>query len=77
MIVWVTSQLEEGLQIKTMKEKDNLLIELVSHNLAKFTFKEKRMALEALNIKVWIDNDCITAHGVIPIPEGDIVSQPL
>ena len=48
--------------------------ELARSNLAGFSFENKRLALEALNIKVWIDRDNITIQGAIPITDTVIAS---
>jgi len=47
---------------------------LVKQNLRDFTFEDKRLALEALQIEIWVDGDTINVLGSIPIIEGDIVS---
>ncbi len=46
---------------------------LVRQNLKDFTFEDKRLALEALQIEIWVDGDTITVLGSIPIIKGDIV----
>jgi hypothetical protein len=51
--------------------------ELVSKNLTEISFENKRLALEALNIKVWIDGENIRIEGPIPISEGVIVTTQL
>lgn len=48
--------------------------ELAKSNLADFTFENKRLALQALNIKVWVDGENITIEGAMPVAESDIVS---
>jgi len=53
------------------------LCELARENLANFTYTNKQLALEALNIKVWIEGDSVTVEGILPVPEVNIVSQPL
>lgn len=50
--------------------------ELIKTNLGGLGFEEKRLALEALQIKVWIDGESITIEGVIPIPKGQIAAMP-
>jgi site-specific DNA recombinase len=47
---------------------------LVKQNLRDSTFEDKRLALEALQIEIWVDGDTINVLGSIPIIEGDIVS---
>jgi len=46
---------------------------LVRKNLKTPSFDEKRLALEALKVKVWIDGDNVTVEGAIPI-ESETVS---
>lgn len=42
---------------------------LVAGNLDHFTFEQKRFALQALNIRVWVDRDSLRLEGTLPIPE--------
>ena len=51
--------------------------ELVRQNLGDFTFDDKRLALEALRIKVWVDGNEINIEGAIPVAGDDIVSTTL
>ena len=51
--------------------------ELVSRNLNELSFENKRLALKALNIKVWSDGEYIRIEGVIPITDGAIVTTQL
>jgi len=48
--------------------------ELVRQNLGDFTFDDKRLALEALQIEVWVEGQKVTIKGAIPVVEGDIES---
>ena len=48
--------------------------ELARENLMNFTYEDKRLALEALQIRVAINGDNISVHGAIPVVTGDIVS---
>jgi len=50
--------------------------ELIGRNLRNLSFQDKRLALEALRIKVWIDDSTVTIEGVIPIPEGQVATMP-
>jgi len=47
---------------------------VVRQNLGEFTFEDKRLALEALSIKVWVDGNNLEVEGAIPITEDDIQS---
>ena len=47
---------------------------LVSYNIRQFSFGEKRLALEALQIEVWIDGDEATIEDAVPVDERHIVS---
>jgi site-specific DNA recombinase len=58
-------------------ERIKQVCDLVSINLASFTFEQKRIALEALSIRVWIDGDSVTVEGILPIPDVNIMAQPL
>ncbi len=52
--------------------------QIVKQNLADFTFENKRLALEALNIRVHLDVSNIRIEGAIPIAtSSDIVSNRL
>ena len=49
--------------------------ELVSKNLEELSFENKRLALEALNIKIWVDGESITIDGAIPMTDCAIASN--
>jgi len=49
-------------------------VELVREKLSTLDFETKRMALEMLDIKVWIDGDNVEVTGVIPISDCVIVT---
>jgi site-specific DNA recombinase len=49
--------------------------QLARGNLKGLSFEDKRLALEALQIKVWIDGDSVEITGAIPMPEDDIVTM--
>lgn len=46
-----------------------------AQNIEQFTFEEKRLALEALQVKVWVDGSNISIAGYIPVPERGILCQ--
>jgi len=48
--------------------------EIVRQNLGDFTFDDKRLALEALQIKVIVDGDSVNIEGAIPVGGDDIES---
>ena len=49
--------------------------QMVKRNLKDLSFEDKRLALEALQIKVWIDGNNVEITGAIPMPvEGDVVN---
>jgi len=50
--------------------------ELVRQNLKSLRFEDKRLALEALQITIWIDDDKVSIEGAIPVLETTIVSNP-
>ena len=51
--------------------------ELASKNLAEFSFEDKRVALEALQIKVWAEDGRLTIEGAIPEANAAIESTTL
>ncbi|MFC1874100.1 recombinase family protein [Chloroflexota bacterium] len=53
---------QEELDMEGIKE----FCELASNNLAGFTYEDKRLALEALRIKVWVSDNHIRLEGAIP-----------
>jgi site-specific DNA recombinase len=51
---------------------------LASEYIETFTIAEKKLALEILDVKVWLEPGRITVEGILPIPEkGQVVSQHL
>lgn len=48
--------------------------EVVRQNLDEFTFEDKRLALEALSIKVWVEGNKLEIERAIPISGDDIQS---
>ncbi len=72
------SELETRIEQAKENEVDMEFIEcfceFVRQNLGDFTFDDKRLALEALSIKVWVDASEINIEGAIPVGEDDIVS---
>ena len=48
--------------------------EVVRQNLGEFTFENKRLALEALSIKVWVEGNKLEIEGAILISRDDIQS---
>ena len=49
-------------------------VELMREKLSALDFETKRMALDMLGIKVWLDGYNVEITGTIPILEGDIVT---
>lgn len=49
---------------------------MVRSNLTELSFENKRLALEALNVKVWLDGEAITIEGSIPTADLAIASTP-
>ena len=73
-------QIKEIQDSTVSTHKVQQVCDLVASNLATLVVEEKGQILEALQIKVWIDGDEVTIHGVLPVPDlvnDNIVSQPL
>lgn len=54
--------------------KMDQMLRLVASGLESLGPEEKRLALDALNIKVWIDGDSVAIDGFIPVTDAAIVS---
>ena len=71
---------ELEMQIKASREADinlpklEVFVQLVREKLANLDFDMKRLALEMLSIKVWIDGLDIEITGTIPITDADVVT---
>lgn len=70
----IERRIEASRQFKVDIDSIKKACELVKQNLASLSFEHKKMALEALQVRAWIDGDNVTIEGVIPIAEDDIVS---
>ena len=46
-----------------------LICDILSKSLGNLTYKDKRLAIEALEIKVWINHNGLIMEGSIPIPD--------
>ncbi len=72
------SELERRIEASQHEEVDiqgvRRFCELAKENLSSFSFEEKRLALEALRIRVLVNGTTITVEGAIPIPDRDIAS---
>jgi len=72
-------KLEQAKESHIDLEKIEDFCNIASQNLADFGYSEKKLALEALKIKVWIDGDNPPRlQGILPVPsEVCAMSQPL
>jgi len=61
-------------QLDTRRIEETL--ELMASNIENASYDDKRLAFEFLNLKVWVDSDSIAIDGVLPVLDGEIVSQP-
>ena len=68
-------QIETQQQCQVDLEGIERFCQLVRENLKDLSFEDKRLALEALQMKVWIDGDNVEVTGAIPMPEDDIVTM--
>ncbi|MFC1943615.1 hypothetical protein ACFLWO_03445 [Chloroflexota bacterium] len=50
-------------------------IRLVQERLTTLDFDMKRLALDMLNIKVWLDGEAIEITGTIPVEDADVVTK--
>jgi hypothetical protein len=64
----------QGLQAVVSLPKLEHFVELMREKLSALDYETKRLAIDMLNIKVWLDGESVEITGTIPIPEGDIVT---
>jgi site-specific DNA recombinase len=76
-IVELRKRIEEARELTLSIKGIKQAFQLAKINLATLTYKEKRLGLESLSIKVFVDGDSIIIEGLVPVPEADIVSQPM
>jgi len=72
--VELETRIEQAKRTEVAMERIEQFCELVRQNLGDFTFDDKRLALEALQLKVWVDGNNVNIEGAIPAGEEDIVS---
>lgn len=65
-------RIEANSQFRLSVQDMERACELVKRNVNGLSFEDKRLALEALQIKVWVDGDDVAIEGAIPIPAEDI-----
>ncbi|MFC1982699.1 hypothetical protein ACFLV5_02815 [Chloroflexota bacterium] len=68
------TRLEQARETEVNIESIERFCEVVRQNLDEFTFEDKRLALEALSIKIWVDGNNLEIEGAIPIAADDIQS---
>lgn len=68
------SRIEAGRKLALDVEGIKKACELVKDNLASLTFENKRLALEALQIRVVVDGLDVNIEGIIPIQPCSVVS---
>jgi site-specific DNA recombinase len=76
-IAELRKRIEEARELTLSIEGIKQAFQLAKSNLATLTYQEKRLALESLSIKVFVDGDSITIEGLVPISEANTVSQPV
>ncbi|GAH48393.1 unnamed protein product, partial [marine sediment metagenome] len=68
------ARLEQARETEVNMESIERFCEVVRQKLGEFTFEDKRLALEALSIKVWVDGKEINIEGAIEVGEEGIES---
>ncbi|GAI85477.1 unnamed protein product, partial [marine sediment metagenome] len=68
------ARLEQARETEVNMGSIERFCEVVRQNLGEFTFEDKRLALEALSIKVWVEDNKLEIEGAIPIVVEDIQS---
>ena len=63
------ARIEQAQQATVDMDSIKLACEMVGQNLGSLTCEDKRLAIEALDIKVWIKHDELIMEGSIPMPD--------
>ena len=71
------SRITNATQVDASIEGIENFCALARQNLASFGYAEKRLALDALSIKVWVDGNDLTIEGAIPDIDCAVLSTPL
>ncbi len=72
---------KERSQIQTSREaaislpKLEAYIQLIREKLTTLDFDMKRLALDMLNIKVWLEGQSVEITGTIPVEDADVVTK--
>ena len=69
------SQIKASHEAAVNLPKLETYIQLVRDKLSTLDFDMKRLALDMLNIKVWLDGSSVEIIGSIPITDSDIVTK--
>ncbi|MBA7661807.1 hypothetical protein ES703_69827 [subsurface metagenome] len=73
-IAKLEKRIEQAKQVELNEAGIKRFCELARQNIENFTFDEKRLALETLQIKVWIDGVFTTIEGLIPVLDSEGLS---
>ncbi len=73
-IVVLEKRIEQAKHIELNEVGIKRFCELARQNIESFSFEEKRLALEQLDIRVWIDGVFSSIQGVIPVLDSDRLS---
>ncbi len=63
------AKIEQAQQATVDMDNIKLVCDIVSKSLGNLTYEDKRLAIEALDIKVWINHEELIMEGSIPIPD--------
>ena len=67
-------QIQESHEAAASIPKMEEYIRLVQEKLTTLDFDMKRLALDMLNIKVWLDGQSVEVTGTIPVEDADVVT---
>jgi hypothetical protein len=76
-IAELETQIQKAKELELNAGSIRELCQRMSKAIENCTFEDKRMALESLAIKVWIDGELVEIEGVLPVCDVGILSQPL
>ncbi len=70
MVTQIKSSREDAVSLPKLEK----YIQLVREKLTNLDFDMKRLALDMLNIKVWVDGSSVEITGTIPVEDSEVVT---
>ena len=71
------ARVTQAQQLKITLDNVERYCRVARENLATFTYEDQRLALEALQVEIWLDSNKVLLKGIIPTPKLSVASSSL